>query len=143
MLGRGGRAGSGRLASTALILVLLSIPGCVRRTLTINTAPAGALVYLNDEEVGHSPVTTDFLWYGDYDVVIRKEAHQTLCTHAKIKAPWYQIPPFDFFVEVLYPGTIHDVRFLSFTLEPEQLPGCEEVVERAEELRGTALADER
>jgi len=139
-LGQGDWAGNGRLVSIGLALVTLSVPGCVRRTLTINTAPAGALVYLNDEEVGRSPVTTDFLWYGDYDIIIRKEAHQTLCTHARIKAPWYQIAPFDFFAEVLYPGMIHDVHFLSFTLEPEHLPGREELVERAEELRRTALA---
>ena len=34
--------------------------GCVDRKLTINTSPSGALVYLNDEEIGVSPVTTSF-----------------------------------------------------------------------------------
>ncbi|MFH0982560.1 MAG: PEGA domain-containing protein, partial [Planctomycetota bacterium] len=112
-------------------------------TLTIQTAPDGALVYLNDEEVGRSPVSTDFLWYGDYDIVIRKEGHQPLLTHERLRPPWYEVPPIDFFAEVLYPGKIHDQRFLSYTLEPEQLPGREELLERAEDLRRTTLSETR
>ncbi len=123
------------------MLTVLAASGCVRRTLTIETAPCGALVYLNDEEVGRSPVTTDFLWYGDYDVVIRKEGYKTLHTHQPIDAPWYQIPPIDFFAEVLYAGKVHDARVFSYTLEPEQLPGREELLQRAEELRQSELSE--
>ncbi len=132
-----------RLGGCVVICAVLGLAasGCVRRTLTIETAPSGALVYLNDEEVGRSPVSTDFLWYGDYDVVIRKQGHQTLITHAKIDAPWYQYPPIDFFAEVLYAGDIHDTRKLSYTLEPEQPPGRDELVQRAEELRQASLPE--
>jgi hypothetical protein len=111
------------------------VGGCVRRTLTIETAPSGALVYLNDEEVGRSPVTTDFMWYGDYDVILRREGYETIRTHERIDAPWYQIPIIDFFVEVLYPVEVHDQRYLSYTLEPERMPSRAEVLERAEDLR--------
>ena len=134
----GWRLGGGVIVCVAMGLAVL---GCVRRTLTIETAPSGALVYLNDEEVGRSPVSTDFLWYGDYDVVIRKEGYQTLATHAKIDAPWYQYPPVDFFAEVLYAGDIHDQRQLSYTLDPEQLPDRDELVQRAEELREDSLPE--
>ncbi|MCP4593710.1 MAG: PEGA domain-containing protein [bacterium] len=127
-----------------LLLVLMGLlTGCVRRSLTVRTAPSGALVYLNDEEVGRSPVTTDFLWYGDYDVILRKEGHQTLKTHAVIRAPWYQVPPLDFFAEALYPGRIHDERFLSFELEPEDLPGRDELIERAETFRQDEFSNSR
>jgi len=141
LLARGGFAQNGQIVSVVLAMLWLAAPGCVRRTLTIETAPSGALVYLNDEEIGRSPVTTDFLWYGDYDIIIRKEGYQTLGTHERIKAPWYQIPPIDFFAEVLYAGKIHDQHFLSYDLEPEQLPGRKELLERAEALRGSALSD--
>lgn len=127
----------------ALAVLAPVVSGCVRRTLTIQTEPTGALVYLNDEEVGRSPVTTDFLWYGDYEVIIRKEAHQTLHTHAEIKAPWYQVPPIDFFAEVLYVGKIHDARFLSYALEPERLPDREKLLERAEGFRRGAISEGR
>ena len=134
-------ARSGLVVGIVLAMVVLSGPGCVRRTLTIRTEPAGALVYLNDEEVGRSPVATDFLWYGDYDIVIRKEGCDTLHTHAQITAPWYQIPPIDFFAEVLYPGKIHDTHVLHYTLAAEQLPGRDELIEQAEALRGDAVSD--
>jgi hypothetical protein len=116
-------------------LLLTTFTGCVRRTMTITTEPPQALVFLNDEEVGRSEVSTDFLWYGDYDVVIRMEGYKTLKTHWRIDAPWYQIIPFDFFAEVLWPGHIHDRHFAHFELEPQEYPTSEELAQRAEELR--------
>ena len=58
----------------ALGLVMMST-GCVRRTIRITTEPPNALVFLNDQEIGRSEVATDFLWYGDYDVIIRKKGY--------------------------------------------------------------------
>ena len=53
-------------------LVLLAVcggltVGCVRRTITISTDPPGTMVWLNDREVGRSPVDVDFDYYGTYD----------------------------------------------------------------------------
>jgi hypothetical protein len=126
------------LALTSLA-VFASLLGCVRRTLTITTAPPHALVFLNDQEIGRSEVTTDFVWYGDYDVIIRKEGYETLKTHWDIEAPWYQLVPIDFFAEVLWPGHIHDVRQRHFVLEEQQLPTPDELLEHAAEARRRAL----
>lgn len=120
-------------------LVLIPGLGCVRRTLTITTDPPQARVFLNDQEIGRSEVSTDFLWYGDYDVVIRKEGYQTLQTNWTVNPPWYQWIPFDFFAEVLWPGWIHDQHARHFVLEPTVPPTEAEVIERAEELRDQAL----
>ena len=103
-----------RVGYLLLILPVLLSFGCVRRTVTINTDPQGARVILNDEEVGTSPVSVDFTWYGDYDVIIRHEAYETLHTHKRIKAPWYQVPPIDFFAEAFVPFTIHDRHEMCF-----------------------------
>jgi hypothetical protein len=84
-------------------------------------------------------VTTDFLWYGDYDVIIRKEGYKTLKTHWNIEPPWYQVVPIDFFAEVLWPGKIHDQRSRHFTLEVDTPPTKEELIERALETRDRAL----
>ena len=111
----------------------------MRRTITITTDPPHALVFLNDQEVGRSTVTTDFLWYGDYDVIIRKEGYQTLKTHWDIKPPWYQVLPIDFFAEVLWPGQIHDQHERHFTLEPQGQPTKDELVNRALEMRTRAF----
>jgi len=126
--------------SFALAVTLMAGPfGCVRRTLTITTEPSHALVLLNDQEVGRSAVTTDFLWYGDYDVIIRKEGYKTLKTHWNIQPPWYQVVPIDFLAEVLWPGKIHDQHHHHFELEPDIPPTTEELLERANELRERAL----
>ena len=122
-----------------LSLCLAGMGGCVRRTLTIETQPAGALVFLNDEEVGRSPVTTDFTWYGDYEVIIRKQGYQTLNTNFVLKTPWYQVIPFDFFAEVLWPGHIVDAHTRHFEMAPQELPTREELIEHAAALKTRAL----
>ena len=128
-----------------LTLVLAaSLCGCVRRTMTIRTEPvSGARVFLNDEEVGRSPVDVDFTWYGDYDVIIRHPDYETLKTHWRVREPWYQVPPLDFFSEVVVPFEIHDnVHDKTFTLQPRQTPTREELVQRAHALRERALFTE-
>ena len=61
-------------------LTIISLNGCVERFITVTSKPAGAIVWLNDEEVGVTPVTVPFTWYGEYGVVLRKEGYQTLKT---------------------------------------------------------------
>jgi len=124
-----------------LLAGVLLTTGCVRRTLTIETEPQGALVHLNDQEVGVTPVSTDFSWYGDYDVIIRKEGFDTVHSHVDLKPPWYQLFPIDFFFDVLWPGRIHDVRYARFDLAPRSEPDTVEVVQRAKELRDRALLE--
>ena len=122
-----------------VLLVVTAVSGCVRRTLRITTDPPGALIFLNDQEIGRSDVSTDFLWYGDYDLVIRKKGYQTVKTSWDVKPPWYQYIPIDFFAEVLWPGQIHDVHSKRVSLALKQLPSAEELVERASETRKRAL----
>ena len=125
-------------AATAVTVLAAMLGGCVRRTMTITTEPPNALVYLNDQEVGRSAVTTDFIWYGDYSVIIRKEGYKTLKTHWDIKPPWYQRIPIDFLAEVLWPGHIHDTHETHFVLEKQEWPTSEELVNRAKELQARA-----
>lgn len=123
-----------------LIAALCSSPGCVERTAKIQTQPPGALVIVNDEEIGVSPVKFSFLWYGDYDIILRKPGYTTLKAHYQINAPWYQWPPIDLVAETMVPAMIHDDREIPpFTLEPQEAPSAESVVERAVELRERAL----
>ena len=109
--------------------------GCVERKLTINTEPQGALVVLNDEEIGESPVTVSFEWYGDYNVRISKEGFGTLKTHRKLKRPWYDKFPFDFFAQLIIPKRIVDSYEWTFTLAPQEFPTREELIQNAEELK--------
>lgn len=139
---RSGVARRRRAHATALLTTLTGLAmltGCVRRTMTITTDPQDARVFLNDEPLGSSPVSVDFTWYGDYDVVIRKEGYETLQTHHRLSPPWYQIPPIDFFAEALLPVTLHDERQISFTLEPAQPIDTAELLDDAEAFRDRTL----
>ena len=56
-----------------LLLGCLTGAGCVQRMIKITSDPPGALVRLNDEEVGRTPVTVPFTFYGVYDVRLHRE----------------------------------------------------------------------
>jgi PEGA domain len=102
----------------AIVLLSLALGaggGCVRRTLTVTTDPPGALIYLNGVEAGRSPMERDFVFYGTYDVAVRKDGYETLKTKGKVIAPWWQWVPFDFFAEFL---PLHDRQTLTYTLQP-------------------------
>jgi len=112
----------------------LLLSGCVERKLTINTKPQGALVILNDEEIGTSPVTVSFEWYGDYWVRISKEGYESLNTHRPLKGPWYDKFPFDFFVQIIIPDRIVDSYEWTFQLKPKKQISREELIQAAEKL---------
>ena len=117
------------------LIVILFLGGCVERKLTINTEPQGAIVVLNDEEIGISPVTVSFEWYGDYNVRISKEGFETLKTHRKFKRPWYDYFPFDFFAQLIIPKRIADSYEWTFELAPKREIPREELIRNALELK--------
>jgi hypothetical protein len=111
------------------------LSGCVERRLTINTRPQGAMVVLNDEEIGQSPATVPFNWYGDYNVRISKEGYETLKTHRRLKSPWYDKFPWDFFAQVISPKKIRDSYEWTFELSPKQPPDREQLIQKAQDLK--------
>ncbi|MCK4601867.1 MAG: PEGA domain-containing protein [Phycisphaerae bacterium] len=116
------------------LLVSAALAGCVDRKMTITSQPEGALVFVSDKEVGRTPLTMPFTWYGDYDIILRLEDYETLKTHANINAPIYEIPPFDL-LSHLAPWTYHDHRYLHYKLD-KRIPSSDKVlIRRADELR--------
>lgn len=105
------------LLLTAYCVLLV---GCVRRSLTIKTEPSGALVYVNDELKGKSPVSYDFAWYGWYRVMARKDGFARLDDRRLLRCPVYLWVPFDLAMELL-PLPIRDRRVWSYTLTPAPL----------------------
>jgi len=115
-------------------ILLIGLAGCVERTLTITSEPTDALVYISSEEIGRTPVTTSFTWYGDYEIILRKDGYETLKTHYKINPPIYEIPPLDL-LSALAPWTYHDNRTVHFVLKKKSIPSDAELIQRAEQLR--------
>ena len=72
------------------------LTGCgTERRIFITSEPTGALVHLNDIDVGFTPVEVDFTWYGEYDVRLEKDGFEPILTTAIAKAPLYETPVID------------------------------------------------
>jgi hypothetical protein len=109
--------------------------GCVQRRLTIRTNPPGALVYVDNRQIGTTPVSTSFTYYGVRDIRIVKDGYETLVVKSHIPTPWYEWFPLDFVSENLVPREIRDERLLDFQLAPQQLVAEEDLRRRADQLR--------
>jgi hypothetical protein len=125
------------LVLAAVLGVLCLAAGCVERKITISTEPDGALVTLNDEEIGTSPVTVGFEWYGDYSVRISKDGYQTLKTHQNLPRPIYDRAPFDLLAD-MFTSKIDEYKW-NFKLEPLQPVVKEELIKSAISLQKEAL----
>lgn len=98
------------------LLVSLVFAGCVQREISVSTSPPGAVVYLNDREIGRTPFKRQFLWYGTYDVVVRKDGYQTIKTARNVFPPVWQWPPLDAITDFL---PLKDEHPLQFDLTPD------------------------
>ncbi|MDR1492505.1 MAG: PEGA domain-containing protein [Planctomycetaceae bacterium] len=102
---------------------------------------SGAMVYINKEPIGRTPLTCHFTHYGTMEFTVVKEGYETATEYRKIRAPWYQFPGIDFFSEVLFPQEITDTKQIDFQLKPARTITQDELVERAEGMRREAQAN--
>ena len=123
-----------------LLLVLLTAPGCVRRRLTVRTNPPGALVYVDNQQIGTTPCSVDFTYYGTREIRMVKPGFETLTVNQPIPTPWYETPGIDFISENLVPLKIRDNRNVAFNLSPQRLVPNEELIGRGQQLRMQAQA---
>jgi hypothetical protein len=121
------------LACVALTCV--SLVGCVRRRLNIQSNPPGALVYVDNQQIGTTPCAVDFIYYGTREIRLIKPGYDTLTINQPIPTPWYEVPPIDFVSEVLVPYKIRDNRTVAFNLQPQLMIPTEELIERGNQLR--------
>lgn len=114
--------------------------GCAERRLAISSEPPGATVWVNDVEVGRTPVEVNFTHYGTYDVRLRLNGYEPVATSAKAEAPWYEFIGADLITEALPTGVTTKVEW-RFTLQPAmEVIGTKEefeanLLKRARELR--------
>ena len=118
-----------------LLGLALCLTGCVQRTISITSQPVGALVHLNDEEIGRTPLQVPFAFYGTYDVRLEKEGFKPLWTKQKTDAPWWEAPGPDLFAEMV-PGNKVEQEW-HFELESASLMEEDPLIGRAEALRAS------
>lgn len=134
-------------ATAAGVLGVMALTGCVERRISITSEPPGALVRLNDVDVGRTPLETNFKYHGTYDVQLELEGYETQMTARDADAPWWEYPPFDLAAEMLPLRLDNTIRWHfemepvpESVLEPEVFEG--ELLERARELRGRTESDD-
>lgn len=132
---------SAMMRSCIGLLLLATLMGCVKRTLTITSDPPNALVWLNDREVGRTPVRIEFLYYGEYDVRIQHGERETLLTSRWIPAPWWDAPFVDIAAEVL-PLQLESSPVWHFALQPRN-DNPEQLVDRANLFRSREVGDQQ
>src|SRR3990172_531747 len=120
-----------RRATLALLAIGMLLPaGCVRRRLAIRSNPLGAMVFVDNQQIGTTPCSVDFTYYGTREIRLVKPGFETLTVNQPIPTPWYQVPPIDFFSENLWPTGIEDHRTVAFNLQPQVIVPTEQILDR-------------
>ena len=128
-------------AGVVVALMAVSLVGCVHRRMTISSNPPGALVLMEGEEVGYTPMSMDFTYYGTREITLIKDGFQTKTVMQKVKAPWYQRGPLEFATDNFAFRKINDRHEFKFDLEPVLPVSNQELRGRAEELRTNSRTD--
>ena len=138
---RGGRYSWGMKQAGFIVAGLsVGLGGCLERRVSITSEPPGAVVTMNDVELGRTPVEADFTYYGVYDLRIEHEGYEPLRTTARASTPVYDYVPFDlaatampFTLKKVVPWHFELAASPELTLPPEQAQA--ELIERAKKLR--------
>jgi len=101
----------------------------------LRSNPPGAMVYVDNQPIGTTPCSTDFIYYGTREIRLVKPGYETLTVDQPIPAPWYEIPPLDFVSENMVPREIQDYRTLAYNLTPQVIVPTNQLLGRAEQLR--------
>ena len=120
------------LAALALCVIQL---GCIRRVLMVRSEPEGALVTIDRQTVGQTPVAVPITYYGTREIRLEKDGFETLETKERFRTPWYDMFPLSFFTAHFSLRERRDVRNLDYRLTPKQLVDENELLQRAGQLR--------
>jgi hypothetical protein len=112
--------------------------GCVRRVVQITSAPDGALVWMNDREVGSTPCEIEILHYGKYDVRVEKAGFEPVVTGRSANVPIWDLPGPDLIAE-LVPADFESRTVWHFDLVVEN-DDPDRVLLRAETARDQLVA---
>lgn len=107
-----------QLRIVGLLLMLLPLCGCMSRRITVRTEPSGAIVEMNGERLGVSPVSTNFTYYGTNEFKLSMPGYETQVIQQPTPPPWYQVPPLDFISDNFLPFRVRDHRQFNYVLTP-------------------------
>lgn len=129
------------LAGAALAATL---GACGTRVISVTSEPPGALVFINDTEVGRTPVDTTFKHFGTYDVRVNLEGFEPFAGPMEAQGSWRDAPVVD--LVTFRAGQDVTVPW-HFVLKPlperSDRPGAEQaLLERARQFRESQISIE-
>ena len=127
-------------AALALLSLVADAAGCVERRMTVRSNPPGAAVYVDDYQIGTTPVAVNYTYYGTRKIRLVKDGFETLTVYQPMPAPWYQYFGIDFFSENIWPGKIRDERSYDYQMSPIVMVPNDQLLNRAEQLRSNGRA---
>lgn len=128
------------LATWFLLMLAISLgSGCVQRRMLITSFPEGAAVTVDHQPVGYTPVSVPFQYAGTREILLEKDGFKPVRIKQPIHTPWYLHPPFSLISENFAGREIDDTQVFDFQMEPLQQVNDQNLVDRAENLRGQVL----
>ncbi len=108
--------------------------------MTIRSFPSGALVEVDGERIGLTPVSMDFTYYGTHEVTLSAPGYDTLSVLQPVQAPLGQKFPIDFFTNHFMPRKVTDRHDFTYNLIRRSTPIDEEsdLIGRARNFRSQA-----
>ncbi len=97
-------------------LILVGISGCVQRRFIVRSQPEGALVTIDRQQIGLTPLSVPYTYSGTREFQLEKDGYKTIKVQQKFDSTWYETFPVSFVTENFWPRELRDERLLEFQL---------------------------
>ncbi|MDP6446981.1 MAG: PEGA domain-containing protein, partial [Pirellulaceae bacterium] len=124
-----------RATCCLLIAAAFAHCGCVRRRLTVRSNPAGARGYVDNQQIGITPFSTEFTYYGTRKIRLEQDGFESAEVERRFSTPWYQWPVIEFFSENVWPWELRDEREVVIDMKQRENRSPQQLVARAGSLR--------
>lgn len=116
-------------------LCSLANTGCMHRRMMIDSDPPGAQVLIDGKEEGQTPLGVDHTYYATREITLIKDGYETQTVMQKVRTPWYQIFPLDFFTDNFLPFHATNRQRFLYQLQPKQHVPEQEFLDRGNATR--------
>ncbi len=131
----------------ALLVAAIALPMAAcggTRILKVDSSPQGALVRLDEDVIGRTPLEFTFEHYGRRRLSLYLPGYRTYSDKLNLSTPWHATFPIDIFTEILLPLQLGYEKAVTITLEPDDgkivYETLDSFVERAEGIRDNLAA---
>jgi hypothetical protein len=108
--------------------------GCADRRIIIRSEPEGAKVIVDSKEMGVTPCSFPFTYYGTREIILKKNGYQTMRILKQINAPFIHIFPFDVLI-LFVPYPLKDHRDFSYILVAYNKSDVKDILKRGDDLK--------